>query len=526
MKAEIPLSRGLYTDVVDIRRRVFAEMARIFWNADYRDIAVIRDELVKIPYRVINKEDPTYRCCVSRERAIVRERSRLAIGLPPWKGELSGPMYEGLETVLKPEKVRTLEIVHVIPEACEKCPTKAFVVTNNCRQCIAHPCTIVCPARAFDVVDHAPRINNQKCIRCGLCEKACPYHAIVQYDRPCAAACGVKAIGSDDTGRAKIDYQACVRCGMCIVACPFGAIADESEFPQMIMALREKTPIYAIVAPAFVGQFGPHVSPAQVFAGIRRLGFEGVFEVAYGADVATIEEAEEWYKKVVEGGQPFLGTSCCPAWVDMARKEFPALAANISHSYTPMAATGKRVKERFPGARVAFIGPCTAKKAECLRPELDPFIDFVITFEELAAIFVAADIDLAELSEETTGTNAWGVSGSGRNYAVCGGVAAALKAQIEHHHPDANVTTATADTLFDCRTMVKQILAKSLTANLVEGMACPGGCVGGPGTLAPIRKSTVEVGKFVKTTSIQGAWEAPDHPTHSPDPAKPPRDDN
>ncbi|MBF0500268.1 MAG: 4Fe-4S binding protein [Candidatus Riflebacteria bacterium] len=507
MKVEIPLSRGLYTDMVDIRRKVFVEIAKLFWQADYHNLSLIKEEVGRIPYRVINKADPTYRCCVYRERAIVQERVRLALGLPRRHGEFSGPASEGIEQILKPEKVRTHEIVRVIPEACEKCPSKAFRVTSNCRQCIAHPCTLVCPARAFDLEHHSPRINGDKCIRCGLCEKACPYNAIVKFDRPCAVACGVKAIGSDQTGRACIDYDKCVRCGMCIVACPFGAIADESEFAQMIMALRDGIPMYAIVAPAFVGQFGPFVSPGQILAGIRRLGFRNVFEVAFGADVATVEESEEWYKKVIVEKQPFLGTSCCPAWVDMARKEFPEEAENISHSYTPMATAGKRVKERFPEARVTFIGPCTAKKSECLRPELDPYIDFVITFEELAAIFVAADIDLVELAGEA---EAGPVSGSGRNYAVCGGVAAALKMQIEHHHPEASVVVASADSLADCRTMLKRALSKELEANLIEGMACPGGCVGGPGILSPIRKATAEIEKFSRNSSFRSAWENPD----------------
>jgi [FeFe] hydrogenase (group B1/B3) len=505
MKAAISPVRGLYTDVIDIRRRVFMEVARSVLNTDFHQLEAMKDEIARIPYRVIRGEDPTYRCCVARERAIITERVRLAFGLPLWEGALQGPVSIGLETVLKPERVRSGDLIQVIGEACEKCPTKSFLVTNNCRSCIAHPCTLVCPARAFDrSEDGRPRINNDRCIRCGLCEKACPFHAITQVDRPCAAACGVNAIGSDSAGRARIDNTKCVQCGMCLVACPFGAIADQGEFVQMLIALTQPTPMFAIVAPAFVGQFGPLITPGQILEGIRRIGFSGVFEVAWGADIATREESEEWYQKVIRNGRPFLGTSCCPAWVDMARREFPQFAADISHSYTPMAATGRKVKELFPDSRVTFIGPCTAKKAESLRPELADFIDFVITFEELAAILVAANISLDDIEDHPA---SWSVSGSGRNYAVCGGVAEALKTRIRQTHPEADIRIDTADTLAECRKMIIQTISGVSRANLIEGMACPGGCVGGAGIIAPIRKTTAEIARFVRDSPF---FPAPD----------------
>ena len=505
MKSPIPPTRGLYTDVIDIRRRVFMEVARAVMYTDHTHPAEIKEDIARIPFRVIRGEDPTYRCCVSRERAVVTERVRLAFGLAQWEGALQGPVHIGIENVLKPEKVRDGPIVQVIVEACEKCPPRAFLVTDNCRRCIAHPCTLVCPARAFDrTEDGRPKINRERCIRCGLCEKACPFHAIVAFDRPCAAACGVGAITSDETGRALVDATKCVHCGMCIPACPFGAVAERAEFVQMLIAMKQQIPMYAIVAPAFVGQFGPLVTPGQILEGIRRIGFLGVFEVAWGADIATREESEEWHRKVVIEGQPFLGTSCCPAWVDMARREFPAFAANISHSYTPMAETGRRVKELFPGARVTFIGPCTAKKAESLRPELAPFVDFVITFEELAAIFVAADISLDDIEDHPS---SWSVSGSGRHYAVCGGVGEAVKSRIRQQYPEAEVKIESADTLTECRKMITQTVSGAVKANLIEGMACPGGCVGGAGIIAPIRKTTVEVGKFARSTPV---FTAPD----------------
>ncbi|HPZ09852.1 MAG TPA: [Fe-Fe] hydrogenase large subunit C-terminal domain-containing protein [Candidatus Eremiobacteraeota bacterium] len=231
---------------------------------------------------------------------------------------------------------------------------------------------------------------------------------------------------------------------------------------------------------------------------------KGVMEVAYGADVATIRESEEWYNKIYKENQPFLGTSCCPAWVDMARRLFPDMAGNISDSYTPMVATGRFIKEKYPGSLVTFIGPCIAKKAESLRPEMSPFVDFVITYEEEAAIFVSLDIDLVEISEKTS---IYDASGSGRHYATSGGVAEALKLNIVKFHPECSVKIAKADSLEDCKKMLFMAKAGKVDANLLEGMACPHGCVGGPGILAPIKKTAIEVEKFSKKASFYPSYE-------------------
>ncbi len=500
------MTRGLYTDPVDIRRKVFAEVAKVILENDYTNLLKMREGVAKIPYRIITKEDPTYRCCSYKERAIVTERVRLALGLPLWEGGLYGPAYTGIEEILKPEKVSDLYMINVISEACEKCPTRTYKVTDNCRMCLAHPCSLVCPVKAVDFTDTSAIINNELCVKCGKCKEACPYEAIVNYDRPCAVACGVNAIETDDTGRAVINYEKCVRCGMCITACPFGAIADKSEFVQMLIAIKEGKNMYAIVAPSFVGQAGPLVSPGLIIAGIKKIGFKGVMEVSYGADVATVRESEEWYRKIYRENQPFLGTSCCPAWVDMARRLFPDMAENISDSYTPMVATGKFIKEKYPGAIVTFIGPCIAKKAESLRPEMAPYVDFVITFEELAAIFVSMDIDLSDISEPVPLSDG---SGSGRHYATSGGVAEAVKLNIMKFHPDCNVKIEKADSLEGCKKMLILAKAKKLDANLLEGMACPQGCVGGPGILAPIKKVSAEVEGFSKEASFYGSYENP-----------------
>ena len=501
------LNRGIYTDVIDIRRNVFTNVAEVILENDHRNTEKIKDEMAKISYKVIGKEDPSYRCCVYKERAIVRERVRLAMGLPLWEGGLSGPVYRGIERALSSVKTIDLNMVNVIPEACERCKEKTFEVTNNCKKCLSHPCSLVCPARAITFTGHSAVIDHEKCIKCGRCKEACPYHAIVVYGRPCSEVCGVNAIESDELGRAKINYDKCVRCGMCIVSCPFGAIADKSEFVQMLIAIKEKKPVYAILAPSFTGQAGPLVPPQTIAAGIMKIGFKGIMEVAYGADFGTLQESKEWYKKIYKENYPFLGTSCCPAWVDMARSLFPDMADNISHSYTPMVATGKYIKEKHPDALVTFIGPCIAKKAESLRPEMSPYVDFVITFEEMAAILVAMNIDLAEIKEEADLCHA---SGSGRHYATSGGVAEALKLNIMNNHPESEVIIEKADNLKDCKKMLLLARAGKSKANLLEGMACPGGCVGGPGILAPIRQTEKEVDKFAKEASFYPAYENPE----------------
>lgn len=497
-------TRGLYTDVVDVRRRVFSEVARVILENDHTDFNRMKVEISKIPFNVIHSDAPSYRCCVYKERAIVTERIRLALGLHIWEGALAEPVFTGIEEVLRSGKEVFSEIVKVIPEACEKCPGKAYKVSDSCRNCMSHACSLVCPAEAVNFTGKSAVIDQEKCKKCGKCQDACPYNAILYYDRPCSAACGVKAIDTDSLGRAVINHKKCVNCGMCIVSCPFGAIADKSEFAQILIGIKEKKPMYAIVAPAFTGQFGPLVSPGKIMGAIKMIGFKDVKEVAYGADVATMAESKEWYHKIYQEKQPFLGTSCCPAWVDMARSNFPGEAGNISDSFTPMVATGKYIKERHPDALVTFIGPCIAKKAESVRPEVAPYVDFVITFEELAAVFVALDIDLEDVPEDNPDT---GVSGSGRHYAVSGGVADALKTNIEHFYPDAQVKIEKRDSLAECKKMLLLKKAGKLEANLLEGMACPSGCIGGPGILAPMRRTSRAVDTFTGASDYYPAYE-------------------
>jgi [FeFe] hydrogenase (group B1/B3) len=337
------------------------------------------------------------------------------------------------------------------------------------------------------------------------CTQVCPYEAIVRRGRPCAQACGVDAIESDAQGYAEINHDKCVSCGLCTVSCPFGAIADKSEIMQVLYELHQHAHVHAIVAPSFVSQFSNKVSPAAIFKGLQKAGFAAVMEVAYGADHDVIIEAEKLARilqkskdEAPDGNNEehaFLGTSCCPSWVMTARKFYPELATHISDSYTPMVVTAKKVKEDDPDAKVVFIGPCVAKKHESLLAPMSESVDHVLTYEEMAAIFVAMKIDLMEIQESLPIADA---SRYGRGYAVAGGVCNAIATYTKSCYglPDFEVNRA--DTLRECRKMLASIKAGEIKPRLVEGMACPDGCIGGPGTLAPLKLAKVSVEKFAK----------------------------
>ena len=489
--------RGLFTPITKIRRQVFTEVAHHAYQRDLTQTDF--SYFYESSYRIIPGEVAQYRDSVFKERAIIRERIRLTLGLPLRPADAHQSFTDGMADMAVAEKRLAQPLVNVIPFACEACPTDHFKVTDNCRKCLAHPCTSVCPVNAVSIGKTRAIIDHDKCIKCGRCQTACPYHAIVRTGRPCAEACGANAIDSDELGRAKINQDKCVACGMCIVSCPFAAITDKSEIYQVVTAIRLGYRVYAAIAPSFVGQFGPLATPGKVIAGLRKLGFADVIEVGIGADIGTVMEAEEFIEKV-PGELDFLGTSCCPAWESFARATQPSLADCISNSSTPMVATAHTLKAQDPQSKVVFIGPCIAKKLEALEEEVLPFVDFVLTYEELMGMFSARSVDLAGLEEESFRYQA---SRDGRGYAVAGGVAAAIKNCIAELDPTREVPVQRADSLSDCRKMLALAKAGKTKGYLLEGMACPGGCVGGPGTLMPIPKAGQAVNQFASQSPYQ-----------------------
>lgn len=491
--------RGIYSSKTKIRHQIFTEVARLAYEGgDY-------SKFENLPYKIIPGEISTYRESIFLERAIVGERLRVAMGLSLLPVDKQAPISTGVEESMVDEKVYDPPLVNIIKFACHKCPEKRVFVSDGCQGCLEHPCTEVCPKKAISVVNGKSVIDQDKCVKCGMCQNACPYNAIIKQERPCSAACGMNAIYSDDHGRAEIDYDKCVSCGMCLVSCPFGAIVDKSQIFQTITAINSDVPVYAALAPAVAGQF-KGLPSNKIRNAFKALGFENVVEVAVGADLCTVEEAKDFMEEVPEK-QAFMATSCCPAWSVMAKKQFPDIAKNISMALTPMVLTGRLTKQRFPNCKVAFIGPCAAKKLEASRRSIRSDIDFVLTFEEVAGMFEAKGVDFASLDVDENPIAL--SSADGRGFAVSGGVAKAVVNAISKLDPEREVKVASAQGLDECAKLLRLAKAGKYNGYLLEGMACPGGCVAGAGTINVPQKSAMEVLKSKKETTFEGAVETP-----------------
>lgn len=444
--------------------KVLKEVAKEAWEG------TLAENAVEIPERIVpHGAKPTMRCCVYKERAVLAKRVKLAMG---GKKELPN-------------------VIEVIKIACDECPMGGYEVTNACRGCMAHRCEDACRMGAitFDE-NYVAHIDKSKCVECGACSKVCPYNAISDHKRPCKNACKVDAISITDDYTACIDYNKCISCGACVYQCPFGAIMDKSYIVEAIEILKSDSKVYAVVAPAISSQF-TYAKLGQVVSGIKKLGFSEIVEAALGADMVAYDESKELAEK------GFMTSSCCPAFVDYIHKQFPNLVDCISGNLSPAAKISKYIKETDPDSKVIFIGPCTAKKAEYKREELKKYIDSVITFEELQALFDSRNIDITQLEEEDLS----GASYFGRIFARSGGVSDAICQAIkEHGLTDVQFKPVTCNGIDECKIALLKASRnrKLLDGNFIEGMACNGGCIGGAGCLTHGAKSKADVDKYGK----------------------------
>ena len=492
--------RGLYSSKTEIRHKIFTEIARMAYEGQSPEM------LEELPYKIVPGEIATYRDSIFLERAVVGERLRVAMGMSLRKVTEHAPISKGVEASVIEEKYYEPPLINVIKFACNSCPEKRVMITEGCQGCLEHPCVEVCPKKAVHMEGGRSHIDEDACIKCGKCLEACPYNAIIKQERPCSKACGMNAIGSDEYGRAEIDQDKCVSCGQCLVSCPFSAIVDKGQIFQTVMALKSETPVYAIVAPAIAGQF-PGMENNKIRGAFQALGFTDVREVAVGADLCTVEEAKDFLEEVPEK-LPFMATSCCPSWSMMAKKLFPEQAKCISMALTPMVLTARLIKQKEPDCKIVFVGPCAAKKLEANRKSVRSDVDYVLTFEELQGMFDAKNIDFTTLEADPEDGLNEGTS-MGRGFAVGGGVAAAVVEAIKHIDPTREVQIEYGDGLRECKKMLMMAKAGKRNGYLLEGMGCPGGCIGGAGTIADPARTAIQLNKYMKEAPFTDPEQSP-----------------
>ena len=456
--------RKFDTKVQHLKYKVLREVAKNAWND------TLLDNILNIPETISPGTTSTMRCCVYKERAILSERVKLAMG-----GDRENP-----------------NVIEVIDIACDECPSAGYVVTDSCRGCLAHRCEDVCKRGAitFDQ-NHVAHIDKSKCVECGQCAKVCPFSAIANRRRPCQNACKVKAISFNEKNSATIDNNKCIACGSCVYQCPWGAISEKSFILDVIDIIKRSNnnknyKVYAVVAPSISSQF-TYAKLGQVITGLKELGFHTVIEAALGADMVALSEAKELTEK------GFLTSSCCPEFVTYIKQNFPDLVPFISHNPSPMTAISQYIKKTDENAKVVFIGPCTAKKNEFRQPEVRPYVDSVITFEELQALFDSKDVDITMLDEGVLDNASY----YGRIFARCGGLSDAVSQAIKEQGIENFVLKAfSCDGIEECRVALLKKSKNLIDANFIEGMACVGGCIGGAGCLTHGEKNKAEVDKY------------------------------
>ena len=433
--------------LLKIKYNVLHEVAKLAFSGELDEK---RDE---IPFKLIPGPKAQFRCCVYKEREIIRQRVRLAEGKCP-SGKHSDNM------------------IQVIPSACEECPITRFVVTDNCQKCMGK-----------------------------ACQQACPYNAIAELIRPCRRACPVDAITMDlDTGICQIDEKKCIQCGACVRSCPFGAITSKVFIVQVINALKAGKKVVAMVAPAAEGEFGADITMGSWRTALKKVGFADMVEVAAGGDMTAAYEAMEWAEAYKEGKK--MTTSCCPAFVNLIKKHYPTLIDNLSTTVSPMCAVSRMLKAKDPETVTVFIGPCMAKKAEAADKSVEGNADFVLTFGEAIELMRAKDVELEP--EEYKDQEA---SVFGKRFGNGGGVTNAVIQCLKEQGESTDIKVARCSGPADVKKALLLMKVGRLPEDFIEGMMCQGGCVGGPSNLKQETTFKKDRDALIGKADERGVWE-------------------
>lgn len=466
-------------EISRLRREVIARVVRAI-------VQNTPETIDRIPIQMRPKGMKPSRCCIYKDRAALRYRTMTALG---FRIEDEVDELKTLASYAEEAKTRqrpTENFITIFPDACSACMESQTVVTNLCRGCLARPCEANCPKKAITIIDGRARIDRTKCVDCGICAKACSFHAIVQMSLACSDACPVNAVSKTDDGRVLIDNEKCTHCGRCIQACPFGAIMQCNQVLDVLYRLQAGRPVVAMVAPSVMAIFPDE--PRKLYGALKKIGFSAVYEVAHGADETAQREAAELAERRA-AGDPFMTTSCCPAFVEAVHRHMPELLPFVSHTRSPMAYTHERVKRDMPNAITVFIGPCAAKRTEAVTRDA---ADYVLTAEELGAIFMGMGVQIDDCEPTEPATTG---SGKAIGFGVSGGVAAAVVA-----YSAKPPTTHTINGLNEKTIRLLKIFAKNkkAPADIIEVMACEGGCCSGPCSFADSLQASARLKKLAE----------------------------
>lgn len=451
-----------------LKRDVLARLIQAFLSDDFES------NVNKIPYEMRPKnKEVSYRCCIHKERAILKERTLANLGVAIENSDEAKQISDYVDESLNRQKSEE-NVLTVLDTACQGCTTSSIYVTDLCQGCVARPCIGSCNFGAISMKNGKSVIDGEKCKNCTKCIQVCPYNAIAKIRVPCEESCSVNAIKKNSSGFAEIDFDKCIYCGSCLTACPFGAVAEKSQIVNILQAIKLGKNVVAMVAPSIVGQLP--VSINKLASGLIQVGFSEVYEVAQGADITARNEAVD-FRERMQDGDKFMTTSCCAAYNNLVEKHISEIKPFVSETMTPLHYTGKIAKEGHPDCISVFIGPCVAKRKEGLA---DKYTDFVMSFEEMGALFVALRIELSRCDDYVFKTES---SNQGRNFAVTGGVAQSLIVASGNESKVKPVCINGLD-----KSSIRELrkyanLKECADGNLVEVMACLGGCVAGSSTL-------------------------------------------